>query len=266
MPLNSENDEGERASHMPAPDKLLMSISDTLAMPLPAIEQLIGPLYSCAIVMIAGDSGVGKSLFSLQMAARLAAGQSLCRWDCPNAMRVLYVDGEMAPQYIQSRLDGVPNSDNLRLIHLETMRRENAFIDFSDEQWREWFLQPAVFNQFDVFFFDTVSSLLLTSDDISPYDPNYWLQLESWHQKFRAHGKTVVWIDNLNKNGEVFGTSVKHHKVDAMWSFEKWKDLPTGSKTGFKIFQKKMRGDNDEADSAWYCKQIGGWFQEFSEN
>jgi len=241
------------------PASLIMSRNETLALELPKIEQMCGALYSSGVLMIAGQAGVGKSLFVLNLAASIAAGQDFSTWQTPKACKVLYVDGEMATQYMQARLDHVPDSDNLGLVHLESMRRCNGFVDFGKQTWRDYFLRSEIFDQYELFVFDTVSSLLLPNNEIALYDPEYWLQLESWHQQFRAKGKTVVWVDNLNKAGEIFGTSVKHHKADAVWNFEVWKDCPYTHKAAFKMTQGKLRGDSEEASGGWYFHPQEGW-------
>ena len=241
---------------------MMMGIAETLALELPEIEQLCGALYSSGVLMIAGVAGVGKSLFALHLAAHIAAGKNLGGWHTPKARPVLYVDGEMAPQYLQSRLKAVPHSNLLSLIHLESMRRAGGNLDLSQQRWRDWFLRPEVFESHDVFIFDTVSSLVLTDKDSSPYDPQYWLQLELFHREFRSAGKTVIWIDNLNKAGEVFGTSVKHHKVDTMWLLEQWDECPYLHTASFELTQGKIRGDTDSADSQFYFHPENGWNNE----
>lgn len=244
---------------LPANGVLWQSIDEVRALELTPIEQLCGPLYSACVLMMAGVAGVGKSLFALQLAACIAAGNNLQGWYTPKARQVLYVDGEMAPQYMQNRIETIPESDNLKLIHLDSMRRLNAFVDFSNEQWRDWFVRDEILDQFDVFFFDTVSSLVLSHSEGAMFSPEYWLQLESFHQQFRSRGKTVVWVDNLNKSGEIFGTAVKHHKVDACWRFEEWAEKPGDATAGFRLFQNKQRGDTESADSQWYY--TSRWFK-----
>ena len=245
---------------------MIMGIADTLALELPEIEQLCGALYSSGVLMIAGVAGVGKSLFALHLAAHIAAGKNLGGWHTPKARPVLYVDGEMAPQYLQSRLKAVPHSNLLSLIHLESMRRAGGNLDLSQQRWRDWFLRPEVFESHDVFIFDTVSSLVLSHTEGEMFSPEYWLQLELFHRTFRAAGKTVVWIDNLNKRGEVFGTALKHHKVDSMWTFEKWDDCPYLRSAAFTMNQDKLRGDSEPADGRWYFHPDKGWNNESGSN
>ena len=98
------------------------------------------------------------------------------------------------------------------------------------------------------------------------FSPEYWLQLELMHRKFRAHNKTVIWVDNLNKSGEIFGTSVKYHKVDSVWTFNKWDDCPYLNTAAFTMEQGKLRGDTEHADGRWYFHPDKGWNNERGSN
>lgn len=241
------------------PNDLTMNAPKTLAIELPDLEQVCGPLTSCQVLMIAGKAGVGKSLFSLSLAAHIASGKNIAGWHTPEARPVMYVDGEMAGQYLQSRLKKLPICNELGMIHLESMRRCSQYVDFADERWRTWFVNSWIFDCYQVFIFDTVSSLVISHQECSQFDPHYWLQLEQFHQAFRAAGKTVIWIDNLNKSGEVFGTAVKHHKVDTMWHLNQWDDCPYLHTAAFDLTQGKMRGENDPATGKWYFHPENGW-------
>ena len=255
--------------NQPAPDTpwqpsndLTMNAERLLALDLPPIEQVCGPLYNCGVLMIAGVAGVGKSLFTLSLAAHIAAGKNFAGWHTPRALPVMYVDGEMATQYLQSRLKRLPVTSELGMISLESMRQCGDFVDFSQARWRDWFVNSWIFECYEVFIFDTVSSLVLPHKEGDLFAPEYWLQLESFHQQFRAHNKTVIWVDNLNKSGEVFGTSAKHHKVDSMWKFTKWDGCPYLNTAAFTMEQGKLRGDTEDAAGHWYFHPEHCWKQD----
>ena len=241
----------------PPGDNLVMSLEDTKALKLPPIESVCGPLTTASVFMIAGVSGIGKSLFTLHMAAHISCGMDMDEWKVRKARRVLYVDGEMAVQYLLNRLDQLPHGANLDFIHLESMRQAGHFPDMAQQRWRDWFVD--LLQDYDVVIFDTVSSLIMENPETKAYDPRYWLQLEEFHKLTRSEGKTVIWCDNLNKNGEVFGTSTKHHKVDAMWMFTRWKNCPMINSACFEMETDKHRGLDQEASGKWYYGINTGW-------
>jgi len=239
------------------------TIVELMALDLPPIERICGPLMSCGITMLAGSAGVGKSLFALHLAAHIAAGEDLEEWKVPEPRKVIYVDGEMASQYLQGRAIALPaTGDNLRLYHNHYVAEKlDGFINLARADHRAFFLRDEIFHLNDVFFFDTVSSLVQPSAEVSVYDPFYWLQLEPWHNEFRAAGKTVIWIDNLNKNGQIFGTSAKQHRVDSQWNFEALKDLTRhhDATAGFDIKVGKIRGESDSPKGEWQYFKNYGW-------
>ncbi len=248
------------AQHVVAPQvPLFHTTADVLALKLPPIEQICGPLFSAGITMMAGAAGVGKSLFALNVAAAIASGHHLETWKVPKARKTLYVDGEMSPQYLQGRVRSFQTGDMLQFLHLGLMNEQRFYTDLALPEHRNFFLQSAVFDAFEVFIFDTVSSLVHANEKVDIFSPQYWLQLEPFHQRFRAVGKTVLWVDNLNKQGQVFGTSAKHHKVDAMWLCERFKDKHVDATAAFIISQDKLRGDSEVATGVWEYYRNYGW-------
>ena len=250
----------------PAPDErfepdstTLISAPRFLALDLPPPKQICGPLMDAGVTMIAGKSGVGKSLFALGMAAYISAGKNLATWHTPKARPVVYIDAENPPGNITARMKLLPIVSELGLINLHTMAEADQSFDFSKEEQRQWFVNSWIFECYDVFIFDTVSALLVSSDTCSVFDPHYWLQLEQFHNAFKSANKTVVWLDNLNKQGEVYGTALKHHKVDAMWLLEPWEDCPYLHTAAFKLSKGKVRGEEVIEDQDWYFHPENGW-------
>src|SRR5688500_7910646 len=54
--------------------------------------------------LIAGPAGVGKTHLALGIATHLSMGKSLLGWDVDRAWKVVYLDGEMAPAQVVSRV------------------------------------------------------------------------------------------------------------------------------------------------------------------
>lgn len=221
-----------------------------MAMQFPVIEPLVGPITSSMVLMLAGEAGVGKSLWLLECMAHLAAGRLFGYWDCETPRRVLYIDGEMPGAIIQQRLRNLPDTDNLRLM----FGRDAP--DMSAHDDRQRLMDHA--EQFDVVVFDTVSSLISPQGDIGPFQPEYWLQVTPFNDMLANMGKTVIWVDHLNKQGQVFGTNLKHHKVSDMWLMTKDKN----EETGFHLESTKGRNAPSKVQSSWYFTAMEGWRQQ----
>ena len=239
------------------------TVADVLDYPLEPIEQVCGPIGTAGITVLFGMAGIGKSLFALHMAAHIAAGEDLGGpegWKVPRARRVLYFDTEMATQYTQGRLMGVPHvTDNLRLVTLHYLRQNELELDLALKKWREAFQSEEFMSQWDVLILDTVSSNVWPSPDTPSTTDQYWLQLEPMHNKFRAAGKTVIWLDNLNKQGQQYGTVMKLNKCDLSLECLEW-EFKGGNQAAFKIDPAgKMRGGESKSDMniAWSMTPTG---------
>jgi hypothetical protein len=57
----------------------------------------------------------------------------------------------------------------------------------------------------------------------------------------------------------VYGTSVKHHKVDALWQLNNWEGKPKGATAGFKIESGKNRGGHEEPEGMWHFASDKQW-------
>ena len=250
--------EPEVIHHKPG---LIMSRAAVVALDLPPIETVIGPIKTAGVTMLAGASGIGKSFLALHLAHHIAAGRAFGHnvdWAVPKARRVLFVDAEMATQYTQERLKTCIEAP-VDFINLASMQDNGAFVDFGQEAWRNYFARPEIFDNYEVFMFDTVSALILGTDTVSVFVPQYWLQLEPFHQKCRAAGKTVIWVDNLNKRGETFGTAAKIHKVDTAIRLNKWDGQKDPHAAGFELDFEKYRHERSEMVAFWEYDSVLGW-------
>lgn len=221
-----------------------------MAMDFPVIKSLLGPITSSMVLMLAGEAGVGKSLWLLEAMAHLAAGKLFGYWGCDEPRSVLYIDGEMPGAIIQQRLRNLPDTDNLRIVFGQDAP------DMGQHGDRQRILDHS--DEFDVVVFDTVSSIIAPEGDIGPFQPEYWLQVTPFNDMLAGAGKTVIWVDHLNKQGQVFGTNLKHHKVSDMWLMTKDKN----EETGFHLESTKGRNAPSKVQSSWYFTAMEGWKQQ----
>lgn len=84
------------------------SFTDLLAHQFPPQSYWWGPriLPKSATMLIAGPSGIGKSLVSLSLIRALTTGAPVFNqptWDVPEPIKVLYIDQEVSPEGLQER-------------------------------------------------------------------------------------------------------------------------------------------------------------------
>ena len=81
-----------------------MTHADILAQPPAPLEHVIHPwLPTQGIGFIFAATGLGKSLFAMNLAYAVAIGGNYLKYSCPKPRKILYIDGEMSYHDIYSR-------------------------------------------------------------------------------------------------------------------------------------------------------------------
>jgi len=80
----------------------------------PPREYFLGKwLPAKGLTMVHAYRGVGKTLFAMSVGVAVATGKSFAEWGCPAARPVLYIDGEMPSNLLQSRLRAIADENDL---------------------------------------------------------------------------------------------------------------------------------------------------------
>ena len=155
-----------------------------------------GGLVPGAVVLLAGEPGVGKSTLALQLAARARA---------PGP--VLYVTGEESPEQLRLRAERLADLPNDLLVVAET--RVEALAD----PWRDH--APAIV---------VVDSIQTLRTDRVESAPGSVAQVRESASLLaataKAQGTALILVGHVTKEGLVAGPRVLEHMVDAVLSFE----------------------------------------------
>ena len=185
----------------------------------PKIE-LWGPiLHSQECMMIYAKRGIGKTLFTLQLAITLAGGGSFLKYDCNNPCKVLYIDGEMPICAMQERVslaakhlthDSIERiHSNFRLITPDLQRQGIPVISsLAGQQWLKDEVEKA-----DVIIFD---SLLTLNPQNNDNDIASFIDMNRYLIALRGLGKSVILIHHAGKNGDQLGSVNKETLVDTV--------------------------------------------------
>lgn len=214
--------------------------------------------YPClpvqGLAFIYAGTGLGKTLFALNLAYAIAAGGNFLKYSCPKPRKVLYIDGEMAFNQIHSRLMQIKNKqgelDNPKNFSLLTPDKVLPFrmpkIDsLTDQQIYE---EIIAVGEYEVIVFDSLSMLSSFDENKS----NEWIIVQDWLLKLRSFGKTVIVIHHAGKDKSGYrGTSRMLDCVDVAISLQPIKEesLEEEKKFSkkFKVVYEKARifGDAD---------------------
>lgn len=184
-------------------------------------------------VTLVGDGKVGKSLFALDWAFRMAAGRSFMGDKRHEPMTVLYFDRENSLRDIVTRGQalGAKPDDLTNLIYKQFPQFDGS-LDASERAGTQ-LVKLAVGYKADVVILDTVSRFISGKEN----DSDTWLQLyQLVHAKLKARGIACLRLDHFGKDSErgSRGSSAKSQDVDSVWELSKnseKKELAEGTET-----------------------------------
>ena len=155
-----------------------------------------GGIVPGAVVLIAGEPGIGKSTLMLQVAIS-------------QAKRVLYVSGEESEQQIKMRADRMNDKQSSQQCYiLSETSTDNIF-----DQVKQ--LQP------DVVIIDSVQTLHSSQVDSAAGSISQVKQCTAEVIKFAKQTATPVFlVGHITKDGAIAGPKVLEHMVDTVLQFE----------------------------------------------
>ncbi|MBD55964.1 AAA family ATPase [uncultured Pseudoalteromonas sp.] len=173
---------------------------------IPAPEELLGDLFiSPSLNMVAAGEGVGKSYLLLGMARAIATGTPFLNLEAGVAKRVLYIDGEMDPNELQTRLGILSTKyrdvdkfiNNTGIISFSDFT--SLVPDFTDIRWQNHF--ASIIEQHDVIMFDNLSSCLGETDLAT--DVKEVKRFINWCVSLRNQkGKSIFLVNHMTKTSK----------------------------------------------------------------
>jgi hypothetical protein len=216
--MNTTNHQDRKGGgSQPAGRLKALTLGDILTTTFPIREHLITPwLKQGESAMIFAPAGVGKSMFTLTLALAVAGGGEAMDWKAPRPYRVLFVDGEMHIDDIQSRalmlletvngLDQEATLENLTIIARQYQEGGTSFPDLAEEEGQETLIQTALRGNFDLAILDNLSTLATIEDENSAGQFNGVIQ---FLMRMKQEGKACILIHHANKGGRSFRGSTK---------------------------------------------------------
>ena len=179
-----------------------------------------GLVVEGAITSIAARAGTGKSLWGLEMAARLAAGRPVMGVSPGFSRHVLYVDWEMSRSLLRDRLRTLgfdPESTDFQTLkayfhywHLPDLS------PLDTEEGGSHLIEQVDETNAEVIFFDTLSRAVQGDENAARAYQDLWKHTE---MPLRSREVTVVWLDHVGHEAtRARGSSAKKDRVDVEWT------------------------------------------------
>jgi len=193
----------------------VMGFMELYDLPLPEIKRLCGPIEHPSITMISSPAGVGKTFLAMEVAFAVANGRPAMSglWEVPQAVPVLYIDGEMLPQKLLERA-WMMRMGKCRIITKAFFENEDIRppLNLAEEKVREELLKTILGWGFRLVVLDNIYSLITGLDLNSASE---WEQINLWLLRLRAKGVSVIVIHHTGKNeSNPLGTASRDFNID----------------------------------------------------
>ena len=245
-----------------SPPLVVVTIEDFLVKDLPAREVLFSPwLLSQSLNMVYAWRGVGKTHFSMNVAYAVASGGSFLRWQAEKPRKVLYIDGEMPGGAFQKRLaemvkanDKTPEPGMLHIITPDIQPDFRPIPDLATTDGQQAIDLEIEATGAEVLFLDNLSCLV--RGEGKENESEGWLLVQGWALKWRAKGRSIVFIHHEGKSGAQRGTSRREDVLDTSIRLKQPPDYSPTEGACFEIHFEKARNLHGEQLSPIEAKLI----------
>lgn len=231
-------------------DKInVLNFSDLKSSVPAPIEYVLHPVLPIqGIGFIYAATGIGKTLFTLNLAYAIAQGGNFLKYSCQKPRKVLYVDGEMAFNQVHSRVIQISsNQGELDFEENFSLITPDKILPFRVPQIDDEYGQRVYANlltkfNIEVVIFDNLSMLSSVDENKS----NEWKRVQDWLLYLRSIGKTILVVHHAGKDKNGYrGTSKMLDCADVAISLQPCSDeaLEENDVKGkkFKIVYQKAR-------------------------
>ncbi|WP_294532606.1 AAA family ATPase [uncultured Rhodoblastus sp.] len=197
-------------------------VSSWVKRKLPPRDFLLGDLLcTTSRWLIFGETGVGKTLVSLEMAGAIAAGQSFLKWEGRRPARVIYLDGEMPIETFKERMELVAKryGEDIALYgYNRDDLGDEEMPPLNTEAGQAWLLREIEAIKPDIIFFDSIMCLL--GGNMSEEDS--WAPVKMLARQITGRRIAQVWLHHTGHDAtKGYGTKTREWEMDTVLSLSK---------------------------------------------
>ncbi len=201
-------------------------------------------IFSGSLSMVYAHPGIGKTWFTLWLAAAMASEGRFLRWKANQSAKVYYVDSEMGSDQLRPRFHQIVATSELDLRQNQIYfcvpdRFQNHQVpNLALEESQEWYTTHT--KNADVIIVDNLGS---ASGPVLPRETEEqtWLRIMPWLLKMRAAGKAVILVHHAGKSGAQLGTSRREQPLDLIIKLSRPSDYDPTEGCKFQITFDKAR-------------------------
>jgi AAA domain/Bifunctional DNA primase/polymerase, N-terminal len=225
---------------------VLDHFEDFIKLEIPPAELVLDPILPTqGLGIVYGYRGVGKTYATLGMGHAIAGGSAFLKWKAPKARRVLYIDGEVAPDEMKARLNrlavnGLPPTEYLTFM---SMMRQDRDVTYNLAEELDQAVIEKIAADYEVLFLDNRSTLVYAGRE---NEAESWDVMQRWLLRLRRAGKTVWLTDHASKSGANRGTSKREDIFNTVIHLKYPDDYEHQQGARFEVHFTKHRGFHGE--------------------
>jgi AAA domain len=176
-------------------------------------KKLLGDWFSEGdLGFIFAYRGVGKTWLALATAQALSTGGKLGGWAAHASVNVLYIDGEMPPDLMRSRCEGLGASNgNLQFLNHEILfDRTSRVLNITNREIQDAITERCLTSGVKVLILDNLSTL---ASGMRENEADSWELVNNWLLDLRRRKIAVVIVHHAGRSGEMRGTSKREDNV-----------------------------------------------------
>jgi hypothetical protein len=209
---------GEKIEDIPVTPRDTLLLSAWLERELPPRDRLFdGLMCTTSRWLLFGDTGVGKTLFNLPMAAAGAAGVDFLDWKgIGTRRRTLYFDGEMPGETAKERLQIIApryGSDLPLWFYNRDVIHDREMPPLNTEDGERWLMREVEALKPDFIVFDSIMSLLAGSMS----DAESWAPIITLMRRLTSKRIAQVWLHHTGHDGtRSYGDKTREWQLDTV--------------------------------------------------
>jgi hypothetical protein len=204
------------------PRKALL-LSSWLARKLPPRDYLLGKLLcTTSRWILYGETGIGKTLFALDIAGSVASGNGLLNWDGRDrSARVMYLDGEMPAETFKERMELIGHlyGPDLKLYgYNRDVLKDGEMPPLNTPEGQKWLWKEIDAVKPNLIVFDSIMCLL--SGTIG--EEESWTPVKPLVRQISSRRIAQIWLHHTGHDPtKGFGTKTREWEMDTVVSFTK---------------------------------------------
>lgn len=182
-------------------------------------DPLLGDLFTTSSrILLAAETGAGKTMFGIACAFAMTLGEDFLRWKSKRQARVLYIDGEMPIDLMMERIalacdwfDVDPPEEDLIILSREDYEDMPPLDTEEGQDWLDEKIDRL--GPFDFIIFDNLMALCTSVMK----EEDSWLKVKEYVLSLTRRQIGQLWVHHTgHEKGRSYGTKTREWQMDTV--------------------------------------------------